>query len=240
MADAILSELFPSRVSSLKSIPFVLAVLFFSIALLRFTFYLAEITPAVNFHFNDSSTTDRIGQTLSFTLAGGIIAGLLCGTVIDKLRAAFHGKISRILSMKRSPDMAQALLWMKLRPMGFSMLIMATFSTIVSCLVFVPNEYVYYVNFVFLVLMRGFLFSTFSSSIMAAFPIAQFGTLYGIGGSLAGAFSCIQYVLLLPIPPIGNGIALGLLVFLFVPPFFILIKSSLCYKKLIKISDLTD
>ncbi len=226
--------MFPTRKRSLLSLPFIMATMFFSLALLRFTFYLAEITPAANYHFNDPDVTDRIGSTLSFTLVAGILAGLACGTVIDKLRAAFKPKVSRILALPRTPETDQALLWMKLRPMGFSMLIMTTFCLIVSSLVFVPVESVYYVNFVFLVLMRGFLFSTFSSSMMAAFPIAQFGTMYGIGGAIAGAFSCIQYALLLPIPPIGNGIALGMMFFLLVPPVCILVKSSICYKKVMR------
>ncbi|KAH9286854.1 Solute carrier family 43 member 3 [Echinococcus granulosus] len=231
-ADAVLSELFQTRLKSLRSLPFFVCTMYFALALLRFTFFLGELTPAANAHFQDSSTTDRIANTLSFSLAGGILAGLLCGTVIDKLRAIYRPKISHILSLEASHDRTQALLWIKLRPMAFSMYIMATFSLIVSCLVFVPVEEVYYVNFFFLVLMRGFLFSTFSSSVIAAFPIAQFGTLYGIGGSLAGAFSCLQYALLIPPPMIGNGCALAIAVLLFIPPTIILFKSLVCVRRI--------
>ncbi|VDD74614.1 unnamed protein product [Mesocestoides corti] len=209
-ADAILTEIFPNRRKSLSSLPFIVAVIYFSLALLRFTFFLAELTPAADAHFNDTDTTARIGSTLSFALAGGILAGLACGSVIDKLRAVFRPKIRDLLSLEPSSDRDNALVWLKLRPMGYSMYIMASCALIVSCLVFVPMEEVYYVNFFFLVVMRGFLFSTFSSSILAAFPIAQFGTLYGIGGAIAGAFSCLQYAFLIPPPLIGNGCALAL------------------------------
>ncbi|VDM31343.1 unnamed protein product [Hydatigera taeniaeformis] len=231
-ADAVLSELFETRRKSLKSLPFFVCTLFFALALLRFTFFLGELTPAANAHFNDSNITNRIASTLSFSLAGGILAGLLCGTVIDKLRAIYRPKIANVLSLEDSIERSYALLWIKLRPMAFSMYIMATFSLIVSCLVFVGKEEVYYVNFFFLVLMRGFLFSTFSSSIMAAFPIAQFGTLYGIGGSLAGVFSCLQYALLIPSPTIGNGCGLAIAVLLFIPPTVILFKSIACMKRI--------
>nr|CDS32733.1 solute carrier family 43 [Hymenolepis microstoma] len=224
-SDAILTELFPTRSKSLKSLPFIVATVFFSFALLRFTFFLAELTPAASAHFSDNTTVDRIGSILSYCLAGGIIAGLLCGTVIDKLRAVYKPKIEYLVGQIPSDERNKAVLWVKLRPMAFSMYIMASFSLIVSCLVFVPKEAVYYVNFVFFVLMRGFLFSSFSSSILAAFPIAQFGTLYGIGGSIAGAFSCLQYALLLPKPLIGNIIGLVIACVLFVPPTIILIKS---------------
>ncbi|VDO10233.1 unnamed protein product [Rodentolepis nana] len=224
-ADAILTELFPTRAKSLKSVPFIVATAYFCFALLRFTFFLAELTPAANDHFTDNATVDRIGSILSYCLAGGIIAGLLCGTVIDKLRAVFKPKIERLVSLEPSDERNKAVLWLKLRPMAFSMYIMATFSLIVSCLVFVPKEAVYYVNFVFLVLMRGFLFSSFSSSLIAAFPINQFGTLYGIGGAIAGAFSCLQYALLIPKPMIGNITGLVLACLLFIPPTIILIKS---------------
>ncbi len=91
--------------------------------------------------------------------------------------------------------------------MAVSMCIMNSFAIVVSCLVFIPVEAVYYVNYVFVVLMRGFLYSTLSSSVMAAFPVEQFGTLYGAAGAIGGAFSCIQYALLVPAPSIGNGIA---------------------------------
>lgn len=229
-ADAILMKLFPTRIKSLKSVPFIIATTYFSLALLRFTFFLAELTPAANVHFNDSDTVGRIGSILSYCLAGGIIAGLLCGTVIDKLRALFKPKIANLVSLEPSDKRDKALLWLKLRPMAFSMYIMATFSVVVSCLVFVANETVYYVNFVFLVLMRGFLFSTFTSSLIAAFPIAQFGTLYGSGGCIAGVFSCLQYALLIPTPMVGNIIALVLAIMLFIPPTIILIKSLTAMK----------
>ncbi|KAL5112131.1 Solute carrier family 43 member 3 [Taenia crassiceps] len=234
-ADAVLSELFPTRRNSLKSLPFFVCTMFFALALLRFTFFLGELTPAANAHFGNSFITNRIASTLSFSLSGGILAGLLCGTVIDKLRAVYRPKISHILSLEASNDRTNALLWVKLRPMAFSMYIMAAFSLIVSCLVFVPIEEVYYVNFFFLVLMRGFLFSTFSSSIIAAFPIAQFGTLYGIGGSIAGVFSCLQYALLLPSPTIGNGCGLAIAVLLFIPPTIILFKSLVWLPNLTKL-----
>lgn len=224
-SDAILTELFPTRYKSLKSVPFIVVTVFFSFALLRFSFFLAELTPTASDHFSDNATVDRIGSILSYCLAGGIIAGLLCGTVIDKLRAVFKPKIEHLVSLEPSDERNKAVLWLKLRPMAFSMYIMATFSLIVSCLIFVPKEAVYYVNFVFFVLMRGFLFSSFSSSLIAAFPVAQFGTLYGIGGSIAGAFSCLQYAFLLPKPMIGNIIGLVLACFLFIPPTIILIKS---------------
>lgn len=224
-SDAILMELFPTRSKSLKSVPFIVSTAFFSFGLLRFTFFLAELTPAAHDHFNDNATVDRIGSILSYCLAGGIIAGLLCGTVIDKLRAVYKPKIAHLVSLEPSDERNKAVLWLKLRPMAFSMYIMATFSLIVSCLVFVPKEAVYYVNFVFFLLMRGFLFSSFSSSLIVAFPIAQFGTLYGIGGSIAGVFSCLQYALLLPKPMIGNIIGLVLTCLLFFPPTIILIKS---------------
>ncbi|KAM7540522.1 hypothetical protein Aperf_G00000026908 [Anoplocephala perfoliata] len=231
-ADAILTELSPTRGKSLRSMPFIVGTIYISFALLRFTFFLAELTPTASMHFTDTNVVSRIGSTLSYCLAGGIIAGLLCGTVIDKIRAVFRPKIAYIVSLEPSDERDHALQWLRLRPMAFSMYIVATFSLIVSCLIFVPNETVYYVNFVFLVLMRGFTFSTFSSSMIAAFPNAQFGTLYGVGGAIAGAFSCLQYVLLIPSPLVGNIIALVVAVLLFFPPTIILFKSLITMKRL--------
>ncbi|VDN17511.1 unnamed protein product [Dibothriocephalus latus] len=229
--DGILHDLHPNKRRSLKSLPFFLVTMYFCCALLRFTFFLAQLTRQADDHFHDDATTARIAQTLSYALAGGILAGLLCGAVIDKLRAVFKPKISHLLTFERNGDIDKAILWLKLLPMSFSMLIMSTFAIIVSSLVFVAIEQVYYANFFFLVIMRGFLFSTFSSSMMAAFPVAQFGTLYGIGGAIAGAFSCLQYALLVPAPTIGNGIALGISILMFSPPIIIICKSLHIKKK---------
>ncbi|VDK41715.1 unnamed protein product [Dibothriocephalus latus] len=150
------------------------------------------------------------------------------------MRAVVKPKISHLLKFERNEDIDKAILWLKLLPMSFSMLIMSTFAVLVSSLVFVANERVYYVNFFFLVITRGFLFSTFTSSMMAAFPVAQFGTLYGIGGAIAGAFSCLQYALLVPAPTIGNGIALGISILMFVPPITIIGKYLHIKKKAIQ------
>ncbi|KAL7062771.1 hypothetical protein AAHC03_01048 [Spirometra sp. Aus1] len=223
--ENILRDLHPTQGSSLKSLPFFLVTLYFCCALLRFSFFLAQLTPQADDHFHDEVITARIGQILSYALAGGILAGLLCGAVIDKLRAVFKPKISHLLSFERNDDVDKAVMWLKLLPMSISMLIMSTFALVVSCLVFIADERVYYVNFFFLVIMRGFLFSTFSSSMMAVFPVAQFGTLYGIGGAIAGAFSCLQYALLVPVPKIGNGIALGIVIIMFIPAIVIICKA---------------
>ncbi|KAL5111830.1 hypothetical protein TcWFU_003733 [Taenia crassiceps] len=107
---------YPTVLASLRSLPFILITCFFSFAM-------------------------RLAQVLSFSLAGGIFAGMACGSTIDYLRS-------------------------RLQPF------------LIKCLALGANNA---------------LLCTISSFIMTAFPIEQFGTLYGISGSLAGAFSCIQY-----------------------------------------------
>uniref|UniRef100_A0A0X3Q3B6 Solute carrier family 43 member 3 n=1 Tax=Schistocephalus solidus TaxID=70667 RepID=A0A0X3Q3B6_SCHSO len=236
--ENILQDLHPTQRRSLKSLPFFLVTAYFCCALLRFTFFLAQLTPQAEDHFHDEGLTANIGQILSYALAGGIIAGLLCGAVIDKLRAVFKPQISQLLTYERNEDIEDAIMWLKLLPMSISMLIMAAFAIIVSCLVFVAEERVYYVNFFFLVIMRGFLFSTFSSSMMAVFPVAQFGTLYGIGGAIAGAFSCLQYALLVPTPIIGNGIALGIVIVMLASPITIICKSLYTKRKALRSASL--
>ncbi|VDL93887.1 unnamed protein product [Schistocephalus solidus] len=232
--ENILQDLHPTQRHSLKSLPFLLVTAYSCCALLRFTYFLAQLIPQAEDHFQDEVITARIGQILSYVLAGGILAGLLCGAVIDKLRAVFKPQISHLLTYERNEDIDNAIMWLRLLPMSISMLIMIAFALIISSLVFINDERVYYANFFFLVFMRGFLFSSVSSSIIAVFSVAQFGTLYGICGAISGAFSSLQYALLLPTPKIGNGIALGIALVMLTPPIIIICKSHQTKKKALR------
>ncbi|VDO02261.1 unnamed protein product [Rodentolepis nana] len=93
-------------------------------------------------------------------------------------------------------------------------------------------EGAFYANFVFFLLMRGFLFSTFCITVISAFPLSQYGTILGAASTLSGIFALIQYGLILPKPKIANSIALILAFLLFIPPTIIYIMSSKALKKL--------
>lgn len=230
--DVILTEVFPSPRQSLKSLPFFVVVMYYCLGLLRFNFYLAELSVVADFHFKNQETTARLGTISTFVLAGGIPTAFLCGAVVDKLRSKCAPNIEELLKLESSNEKNRAIMWYNTRPAASSMFIFAVLTLIVSSLVFVPIEAVYYVNFVFFLLMRGFLFTTFSITVFSAFPVAQFGTIFGLCTTIAGVFSCAQFALLLLSPTQADICALVLTILLFIPPSIVFIMSSITLKRI--------
>ncbi|VDN23048.1 unnamed protein product [Dibothriocephalus latus] len=228
----ILHRRFPTVLKSLLSLPFMMGLLFFSCALLRFTFFLTQLGALSQFHLEHAEAVARMGRILSFVLGAGIIGGFCCGSTIDCLRAKFRPLISRALTAESSnsdgevPVNESAVFWLLVSPQSVAMLVMILATTVSSCLVFVPREEAYYVHFFFLVIMRGFLFSTFASFLLTGFPLEYFGTLYGVSASLAGAFSCLQYALLQPNPNLANGIAFIFVALALILPIWVLSNAA--------------
>nr|CDS30179.1 solute carrier family 43 [Hymenolepis microstoma] len=219
---------YPTALSSLRSFPFFMITCFFSFAMLRFTFFLAQFGFLTEYHFpTEPSIRAHLAQVISFALAGGVIAGMACGATVDFLRARFNPMLNKSLSVGAN----KAVFWLRLCPHAIAMLVVTFAATVLSCLVFLPFVQVYYVNYCFLVIMRGFLFSTISSFIMTAFPIEQFGTLYGISGTLAGAFSCIQYALLMADVRIANIVCFAFVLLMAFIPITVLSLSSRMWKR---------
>ena len=196
--------------------------------MVRFTFFLTQFGVLTTTHFpNEPEIHRHLAQVLSFALAGGILAGMGCGFTIDYLRARIQPALTTGLNLGAKSNVY----WLRLCPHAVAMLVVTASAACLSVLVFFPYVNVYYVNYFILVVMRGFLFSTISSFIMTAFPIEQFGTLYGISGSLAGAFSCIQYSLLSPSTNIANGICCIFIPFMGSVPTIILINGLRSWKR---------
>ncbi|VUZ42207.1 unnamed protein product [Hymenolepis diminuta] len=219
---------YPTAISSLCSLPFFMITTFFSFGMVRFAFFLTQFGVLTEYQFpSDPSVRIHLAQILSFVLAGGIIAGMACGSTIDFLRARFNPLVNKALLIGAN----KAVFWLRICPHAIALLVVTLAATVLSCLVFLPYVQVYYINYCFLVIMRGFLFSTISSFIMTAFPIELFGTLYGISGTLAGAFSCIQYALLMPDTTTANIICLAFMPLMAAVPITVLSLGSRSWKR---------
>ncbi|VDO12101.1 unnamed protein product [Rodentolepis nana] len=219
---------YPTVLSSLRSFPFFMITCFFSVAMVRFTFFLTQFGFLTEYHFHtEPSIRAHLAQVISFAMAGGFISGMACGATIDFLRARLNPMVNKSLSVGAN----SAVFWLRLCPHAIAMLVVSVAATVLSCLVFQPYVQVYYVNYCFLVIMRGFLFSTISSFIMTAFPIEQFGTLYGISGTLAGAFSCIQYALLMVNVNTANLLCFVFVILMASVPITVLSLSSRLWKR---------
>lgn len=167
---------------------------------------------------------DELGRALSFILIAGLVASVCCGFTIDFLRSKIRPRVVALVAANHYKH-SSSIVWLLLSPQAVTMLLVSCVALCLSCLVFLPEVWAHYTNCCLLVLFRGFLFSTISSSILNGFPLEQFGTLYGVSAGIAGLFSCLQYAIILPAPNIGNWINFPLAVFMFGTPTFILYRS---------------
>ncbi|VDO03682.1 unnamed protein product [Rodentolepis nana] len=224
--DAVITEILPTPKRSMRSLSFLVALMFFSLGLFQFNFYLAEFSILLDYYFDNPETTERLSSVFTFILLGGIPAAFLCGAIIDKIRSVHKPNLDHLLALPSGYERNYAVLMYNSRPAAISMYIFAVLTVTVTSLQFIALEGAFYANFVFFLLMRGFLFSTFCITVISAFPLSQYGTILGAASTLSGIFALIQYGLILPKPKIANSIALILAFLLFIPPTIIYIMSS--------------
>ena len=174
--DAVLTQVFPSPRKALFSLPFSMLVLFASLSALRYNYFHAELTLVSNYHFGNPSLTARFNTVVTFVCACGLPTAFLCGVVVNKLRRKYTQDIEKLLEGKVSRERNEAILWNNALPSAISMYICATFNLLLSCLILVPHEAAYYVNFVYFLLVRGFLFTTNMITFSPMIPVAHFGT----------------------------------------------------------------
>ena len=230
--DAVLTKVFPTPRKALISLPFVVLILFGSLSVLRYNYFLAELTIVSDYHFGNPSLTARFNTVVTFASACGLPIAFLCGVFVDKLRSKYTPDIESLLNQEESKERNEAILWYNALPAAISMFICSVFELILSCLIFIPYEAAYYVNFVFFILMRGFLFTTDMILILYLFPAAYFGTVYGVLATIAGVFSCLQYAIL-KLPPTNADIcALVVAALTFIPPFVILTMALKARRKI--------
>ena len=227
-----MTDLFPAPRRSLLSLPFFVITLFLSLSCLRFNYFLAEISVVSDFHFHNPSLTAKFGTVVTFLFTGGLPIAFLCGVIVDKLRSNYAPEIEKLLKLKESDERNKAVMWNNARPAAIVMYIYAIATLVLSCLILIPVEAVYYVNFVFFLIMRGFLFTTNSITLFSLFPVAQFGTVFGVESALTGVITCLQYALLKLQPTYSNICALVIALLIFIPPTIIFIMSSKSLKRI--------
>nr|CDS26848.1 solute carrier family 43 [Hymenolepis microstoma] len=230
--DAVLTEILPSPKRSMRSLSFLVALIFFSLGLFQFNFYLAEFSIVVDYYFGNPEISERLSSVFTFVLLGGVPAAFLCGAIVDKIRSVYKPNLEHLLALPAGYERNYAVMMYNSRPAAISMYIFAVLTVIMTSLQFIALEAAFYTNFVFFLLMRGFLFTTISITVMSAFPISQFGTIFGTTLTIGGVFSLIQYALILPKPYIANSIALILALLLFIPPSIVFVMSSKALKRL--------
>ncbi|CAH8529573.1 unnamed protein product [Heterobilharzia americana] len=97
-------------------------------------------------------------------------------------------------------------------------ILMGIFTILLSSMFFIHNNTItVYASFIFLVIVRGLLYSPCISFLLIAFPVRYFGTLNGITSILTGLFSLLQHTLIYVDVSIINIISLIISICIFIP-----------------------
>ncbi|KAG5451617.1 Solute carrier 43 member 3 [Clonorchis sinensis] len=204
-----------------NSWPFALVTLWFMVALLRFCYFLTQMSQQLAYLFGDDTETINELQSVSAALLMcGFLISPISGVILDSSRALYRRRMSR------SPMSDDAeLYWMSLRGIAPAFLVLAVAAVTLSGLNFVKSKITYYIAFVLFVLLRSLLFSASVNFVLIAFPIQRFGTVNGLVNTIGGIFSLLQYGVIRMSAIPGNALIASLTIFLFVSPLVLFIKS---------------
>ncbi|KAK3594304.1 hypothetical protein CHS0354_012056 [Potamilus streckersoni] len=155
-------------------------VVWFTILYFRFNYFIGTVNSYINIVTDyNTEKVSYFTNVLSYTMFCGVISSLCAGLMYDQEKERYSGCTSEI---KR-----------KLMPALIPMLICTTLQTILSGLVFVPNENVLYVSFIVFTIFRSYLFSVGLTFIAEMFPTQAFGTLYSVLVTCGGVCSLVQF-----------------------------------------------
>ncbi|KAG5451618.1 Solute carrier 43 member 3 [Clonorchis sinensis] len=205
-----------------NSWPFALVTLWFMVALLRFCYFLTQMSQQLVYLFGDDTQTIKHLQSISSALLMcGFLISPVSGVILDSSRAFYRRRMSR------SPMSDDAeLYWMSLRGIAPAFLVLAVAAVTLSGLNFVKSKITYYIAFVLFVLLRSLLFSASVNFVLIAFPIQHFGTVNGLVNTIGGIFSLLQYGLIRWEAVPSNALVTALSVLLFISPAVLFFKKQ--------------
>ncbi|TNN12499.1 Solute carrier family 43 member 3 [Schistosoma japonicum] len=225
--SSVLDERFPSLKSCILSLPYMMINIWFTFGLFRFSFYLSHLTKHINGMFSDDQPlADHLLQTSSAFFMSSFLLSPITGLVIDFSLQRARTNIKNMLTTKRdsvSPDNLYYALIVGLVPGQY---IMASFAVLLSLMMYIDNHIACYAGFVFLVVVRSFLFSCFISFLLSAFPVRYFGTLNGISSAVSGLLSLMQNLFITTSRSTDNIVTLILSCVIFITPTVFLVKSK--------------
>ncbi|XP_059147528.1 equilibrative nucleobase transporter 1-like [Physella acuta] len=155
---------------------FILHVLWVSCLQLRFYFVLGSINTSLQ-----KMVISHYTNVMVYTMMSGIFVCPLAGFFYSWQTQIFANSLS---SVRR-----------QVMPSVLPLTATTVSSVIMSSLLLVNDPRVLYAFFVFLVLHRSFLFTTYTAYVVAIFPSCYLGSLLGIAVFTAGVISFFQYAL---------------------------------------------
>ncbi|CAH8507084.1 unnamed protein product [Schistosoma guineensis] len=223
--SSILDKRYPSLLSCVFSLSYLLINLWFTLGLFRFSFYLSHLAKHINDAYPDKSTADHLLSISSAFFMSSFLLSPVTGLMIDFCLKRARTSIKNMLTNERdlaNPDKMYYTLTLGLVP-GQGLL---AFSAVaLSAMMFIPSPIASYASFVFLVILRSLLFSCFISFLLSAFPIRYFGTLNGITSAVSGLICLSTNAFLRTSRSTDNYVTMAISIGIFVVPIIFLIKS---------------
>ncbi|CAH8842849.1 unnamed protein product [Trichobilharzia szidati] len=227
--STVLDERFPSLKSCVFSMPYLLINIWFTLGLFRFSFYLTHFVKHIVAMFISDATlkVHLLSVSSAFFLSGFFVAPVT-GTIIDYFLRRARNKIEQMLILKKDLYYPNKIYYTLVCGLVPALSLMTAFAVLLSLMMFIPHYIAFYAAFIFLVIVRSLLFSTFISFLLSAFPVRYFGTLNGISSTVAGLISLIQYAFLETSTLTDNIVTLIIALSTFVIPvvFVVLAKKN--------------
>ncbi|VDP53941.1 unnamed protein product [Schistosoma margrebowiei] len=224
--SSILDKRYPSLLSCVISLPYLLINLWFTLGLFRFSFYLSHLAKHINDAYSDDKpTADHLLSISSAFFMSSFLLSPVTGLMIDFCLKRARTGIKNMLTNERdlaNPDKMYYTLTLGLVP-GQGLLALSAVA--LSAMMFIPSPIASYASFVFLVVLRSLLFSCFISFLLSAFPIRYFGTLNGITSAVSGLISLSTNAFLRTSRSTDNYATMAISIGIFIVPIIFLIKS---------------
>ncbi|CAH8522698.1 unnamed protein product [Schistosoma rodhaini] len=224
--SSILDKRYPSLLSCVFSLPYLLINLWFTLGLFRFSFYLSHLAKHINDMYSDDKplAAHLLSISSAFFMSSFLLSpvtGLMIDFCLKRARTGIQNMLTkgRDLAM---PDKMYYTLTLGLVP-GLGLL--AVSAVALSAMMFIPNYIATYASFVFLVVLRSLLFSCFISFLLSAFPIRYFGTLNGITSAVSGLISLSQNAFHQTSRSIDNFVTMAISIGIFIAPIIFMIKA---------------
>ncbi|KAF7255072.1 hypothetical protein EG68_07968 [Paragonimus skrjabini miyazakii] len=225
----ILEKKYPDLKSCFRSWPFFLVAFWFALGLLRFSYFFSQLSKQLEVAFpGQRNIVDNLLRISSAVSMCGFLVAPLSGLIMELSKRAYQKQMKRRLANSSAQLVNEnEMYWTHLRAMAPATTIMATAALILSSILFVHQQQpVFYVAFVCHMFLRSLLFSTTATMVIIAFPVRNYGIVYGVANFIGGVVSTIQYGMLeLPVTA-GNAICVVVSVLMFIPPLFLFFKKN--------------
>ncbi|KAA3671318.1 MFS transporter, LAT3 family, solute carrier family 43, member 3, partial [Paragonimus westermani] len=215
----ILDKKYPNLKSCFRSWPFFFVAFWFALGLLRFSYFFSQLSKQLEVAFpGQRDIVDNLLRISSAISMCGFLVAPISGTIMELSKRAYQKQMKlRLANRSGYPVNENELYWTHLRAMAPATTIMSTAALILSSVLFVQQQqFVFYVAFVCHMFLRSLLFSTTATMVIIAFPVRNYGIVYGVANFIAGVMSTIQYGLLEMPVVAGNAICVVISVLMFI------------------------